>query len=78
MPRFYFHIYNDDITTDEEGLDLADVDVARERAVEFARDLLCQDARQGSITLSDRIVVEDEQHRPALTLRFGDAVKVNA
>ena len=41
MPRFFFHFYNDILTEDEEGVELPDVEAARERAIEEARAIVC-------------------------------------
>jgi hypothetical protein len=61
MPLYYFHIYNDEVTRDEEGQDFPDEGAARDEAVKAARELMCDDVRKGKVTLSDRIVVESDQ-----------------
>ena len=76
MPRFYFHIFNDDITRDEEGMDLADVDAARQVAIRAVRELICEEAKRGIITLSHRIEVEDGDGRPGFIIDYTDAVKI--
>lgn len=73
MPRFYFHVYNDIIATDEEGLDLPDVDAAREQAMDSARELVCESIHKGHLNLDHRIEVEDEQHHSVMTVSYRDA-----
>jgi hypothetical protein len=77
MPLYYFNIYNDDITMDEEGQDLPDAEAARTEAIKSARDIICDGVREGEVTLSHRIEIEDEEHRPVLTVRFDEALSVN-
>lgn len=77
MPLYYFHVYNDDITMDDEGQDLPDVAAARAVAVKSARAMICDEVRDGSLTLSNRIEVEDGDRRPVLTITYGEAVRIN-
>jgi hypothetical protein len=76
MPRFYFHVYNDEVTMDEEGQDLPDAEAARNEATKSARALICDEVLKGVLKLSDRIEVEDEERRSVLTLTFGDVVRI--
>ncbi|HEX4737140.1 MAG TPA: hypothetical protein VH331_06225 [Allosphingosinicella sp.] len=76
MPRFYFHVYNDIVAIDEEGLDLPDVDAAREQALESARELVCEGIHKGQLNLDHRIEIEDENHNKVLTLTYRDAFTV--
>jgi hypothetical protein len=76
MPRFFFHLYDDVIAQDEEGLDLPDVAAAREQALFSARALVAEQALLGSIKLRHRIEVEDENGRPVLVLPFRAAVEI--
>ncbi len=76
MPRFYFHVYNDVIAIDEEGLELRDVEAAREQAMESARELVCEGIHKGHLNLDHRIEVENEAHENVLTLTYRDAFTV--
>jgi hypothetical protein len=76
MPIYYFHIHNDDVTIDEEGIDLRDHASAVEYGIQAARSLAAADVSLGRLTLSDRIVVEDENHKLVRELRFEDAVLI--
>jgi hypothetical protein len=77
MPLYFFNVYNDEDTVDEEGQDLPDLDAAREEAIISARALICEGVHDGEVTLSHRIEVLDQSRRPALTVTFGDAVRIN-
>ena len=77
MPRFYFHVYNDIVAMDEEGLELPDLDAAREQAMESARELVCEGIHKGHLNLDHRIEVEDEAHNSVLTVSYRDAFTVS-
>ena len=77
MPRFYFHIHNDDVTLDEEGQDLSDIEAARAMAIRSAREMICDEVRDGRVTLSYRIEVVDADEQPVLTVTYGEAVRVD-
>ena len=77
MPRFYFHLINDVDAPDAEGREFADLAAARSYAVTAARDMMAETMREdGSITLSHRIDVEDENHLAVASVQYGDAVTV--
>ena len=77
MPRFYFHLYDDAVTMDDEGRELPDVATARKTAVEAARSLIAEQVLGGRLCLRCRIEVEDEDRRPVLTLPFMAALEVD-
>ena len=76
MPRFFFHIYNDDITHDEEGRELPDLEVAREVALESARELVCESVHHGHLNLDHRIEVTDERGEKVIALTFREAFTI--
>ena len=76
MPRFFFHVFNDDTTIDEEGAELIDLDAARERALNGARDLVCESVAKGHLNLDHRIEVTDEQNARLLTVTFREAFTI--
>ncbi len=79
MPRFYMHVCNGNgFVEDEEGVELADGDAARAKAIEAARDIMASDLRRGELDLSSFIEVEDEAHGLVFTLHFSDAVKLTS
>ena len=78
MPRYFFHVYDDTVALDDDGMDLPDADAARKLALAGARALICEEVTRGHVNLSDRIEVEDEDQRPVLTLPFASAVEIEA
>jgi hypothetical protein len=76
MPRFFFHVFDDLVLLDDEGIELADVHAARDAALAGARAMICDQVRKGRLTLHHRVEVEDEGGAPVLTLAFGDAVTI--
>jgi hypothetical protein len=78
MPRFYLHLWNDLDVPDNEGIELPDVEAARERAAADARFTLGQTVMdEGKINLTHRIEIEDEQGRVLDTVWFRDVVQVD-
>jgi hypothetical protein len=76
VPRYYFHLHDTVGVEDEEGKDLADVTAARDYALANVRDMVCSDVKNGVVNLDYRIEVVDEAGEAVLTLKFGDAFKV--
>jgi hypothetical protein len=77
MPRFYFNVYDDDITLDQEGTELADISAARELGRREVRGLAAESIKShGSLDLDHRIEILDESGTVISTVRFGDVVKV--
>jgi hypothetical protein len=71
MPRFYFHLH--DVSgrkPDAEGVVLPDAEAAWYQAVRSARDLICEDIRQGGFMPGRRVDIEDEQGQPVWALPF--------
>ena len=78
MPRYFFHIYDDVIVHDDEGMELADVAAARREAVAGIREMMCDQVRKGRLVLHHRIEVEDAGGAPVLILAFADAVTIES
>lgn len=78
MPRFYF-VLNEcgDVTEDPEGLVLPDLEVARAKAVEAARDIMSAELLTGKLCLSCHIEVADAARNTLLTVPFSAAVSVS-
>lgn len=49
MPIYHFNVYSDVEVVDVEGLECADLEVARARAVEGARSLMCEGLMKSGI-----------------------------
>jgi hypothetical protein len=61
MPRFYFDVIDDVITTDEDGQELPSSAAAIDVAYRSARGLAATAVLEGHLNLKDRIVVRDER-----------------
>ena len=78
MPLYYFNIYNDDTTLDEEGFVLADEHAARAFAVKEVRELASETARHGHLVGHHRIEYVDADQNVLGEVRFDEAVKISA
>jgi hypothetical protein len=76
MPRYFFHIFNDETSIDDEGQELPDLEAARQLATREARILMCETLKKGQIVLSHHIAVEDDQGTSVFDVKFGEAVQI--
>ena len=77
MPQFFFHLYNDVVTRDEEGLDLPGAEAALREARRGARSLAAEHVMQhGRLVLHHFIEVEDANGETVAKVTFGDAIAV--
>lgn len=76
MSRYYFNLYNDELTIDEEGREFADEHAARAHAVKEARVMAADSVSRGHFTASDRIEIMDEERRVVSNVRFDEAVEL--
>ena len=77
MPRFFFHLHNSmGVACDDEGREAASPEAARLLAMEDARSLIGEEAKEGCVDLRGRIEVHDAQGRHLLTVNFADAVEL--
>ncbi len=77
MPRFYFHLYDDEVVLDGEGRDLPSAALATEVAIRDARELACAEVLEGHLGLNHRIEVTDANDAPIATVHFRDVVKIH-
>ena len=77
MPRFFFHLYDDLVVLDEEGMEMPDLEAASAKATEIARLLACEGVKQGNLDLDHRIDVADERGEIVLKLKFRDAFTIS-
>jgi hypothetical protein len=77
VPRFYFHLYDDIVTFDEEGRELPSAAAAREEGIKIAREIACSEVLEGHLGLGHRIEVTDASDGPVATLVFKDVVKLH-
>jgi hypothetical protein len=79
VPRYYFHLFNDMNVPDDEGEDLPDLAAAESFSLRQARALIAAAVTDhGRIVLSHRIEIEDDRHDLVGTVRFRDAVTIEA
>jgi hypothetical protein len=76
MPLYYFNIFDDIVTTDDEGSELADAKAAREHAVKAARSLAADSVLHGRLNAHHHIDIVDENEDPIGTIRFDEAVEL--
>ena len=76
MPRFFFHLQDDETICDREGQFFLDVEEARQAAIRSARDMLAEEVRRGELNLVDRILIADENGNAVLVVPFADAVRL--
>ena len=77
MERYFFDLREcGSIYADEEGVELADVREARDRAILAARDVMCGEVRAGRLCLACSIGVRDAAGQQVLVLPFSEAVAV--
>jgi hypothetical protein len=77
MPRFFFHLYDDEVALDPEGRDFPDAASAREEAVQMARAIACAEVAEGHLGLNHGIEVTDANDAPVAAVLFKDAVKLH-
>lgn len=74
MPRYRFHIRTGaGLIEDEEGLELAGPEAARNEALRGARSLVADDVLQGRLDLGGRVEVVDADGGPLFSVSFAEA-----
>lgn len=76
MALYFLDFHNDICTTDTEGVELPDLAVARERAIQEALGLMRASIDEGHIDLCHHVNVRDESGLVVCTVRFEDIVCV--
>ena len=76
MTLYYFNIYNDDITIDDQGAELADEHAARAYAVKAVRSLAAETVMHGHLIGHHRVEIVDSQQNPVGEVRFDEAVDI--
>jgi uncharacterized protein DUF6894 len=77
MPRYFFHIQDsaEEKLIDEEGSEHANLDAARQEALESAREIMSQAAFSGKDVGHLIFQVADQDDKTVLELPFKGAVK---
>jgi hypothetical protein len=76
MPLYYFHLYNDIVAMDEEGLDLPDIEAAHANGIKEAREMMLETVAEGRINFSHRIEIADSNGDIVDRVSFAEAVTV--
>ena len=71
--RYYFHIFDDLVSLDEEGQLLPNLSSAEAVAIRGARELACEQIRTGYLNFDHYIVVADEHGRELSRVHFSEA-----
>jgi hypothetical protein len=74
--RYFFHVYDDVIAKDDEGVELPNEAAARLQAVIGARDIMSAQVKHGYLQRTHWIEVFDEHGEHLFTQTFGDAVDI--
>lgn len=76
MPLYYLNVFNDDVTRDPEGHNLADDIAANDMATVEARNLASETVKLGHFNPHHYIEITDCERRPIGRVTFGDAVEL--
>jgi hypothetical protein len=76
MPRYYFHLFNDITSLDEEGSELPTDAAAKQPAESNAREMAAESVREGHLVLSHWIEVGNEVGEKIATVRFRDVIQI--
>ena len=77
MPRFYFHIRDEDtLIEDHEGSDLPDLEAARVEALKDARSILAEKVKHGQIIDGQRIEIVDDTGEVVAELPMRAAIRL--
>jgi hypothetical protein len=78
MSRYFFHVHDDVVASDEDGIELPDAEAARLEAIAGLRSLAADQVKEGRLDLRHFIEIEDEAGAPVATIVLGDIVRVES
>ena len=78
MPRYFFHLFNDETILDEEGAEVPNAAVALQSAARMARGMAAESVREGHLVLDHRIEVADESGETIGVVHFRDVVQIQS
>lgn len=76
MPRFYFHLFNDETIRDPEGTVCTNAAEALQAAARMARGMAAESVREGRLVLDHRIEVADGSGETIGVVHFRDVVQI--
>ena len=76
MPLFYFNLFDDEPSIDDQGTELGSLGEAFTHAADLACACVSLTARQGYVTLGHYVEIANYARECVGRLRFGDAVEL--
>ncbi len=76
MPRYFFHVYDDIIAHDDEGLELPNEAAARLQALAGAREMMAEQVKHGYLVRGHWIDIVDDNGVVLFSQTFGDAFEL--
>lgn len=77
MPRYFFHLHNDEDIIDDEGAELADLDAAAARGRAYALVMAAASITEHQRLFGEhRIDVADRVGGVVLSVRFRDVIEI--
>jgi hypothetical protein len=77
MARFYLHLHNSIGTVrDEEGVELSDLEAARNQAVRSVRSIIADEVQHGVLNLQGRVEIADATGSVLGVVRYRDAFEL--
>ena len=77
MPNFHLHLHNVHVdASDEEGMEFADLAVAKAKALEGIRGFLGNEVMTGKMDLRGHVDIADDDGVILMTVRFDEAVEI--
>lgn len=76
MPRYFFHLFNDETVLDREGSEVPDAATALQSAAHMARAMAAESVRNGRLVLNHRIEVTDDSESTVGVVHFRDVVRI--
>jgi hypothetical protein len=76
MALFFLNVHDGITATDPEGVELPDLQAAREEAIAGIRTIVAQEVMIGKVPIDQHIVITDENGQYLDTVSFEDAVTI--
>ena len=76
MPRFFFHVFDDIVSMDEQGQSVDNLEAAHAIALDSARELVCEQVKRGYLNLENYIVIADPSGQELARVDFRSALAV--
>jgi hypothetical protein len=77
VPRYHFDVQDGSgLVLDEEGRELANLEVARREAIKGIRSLISAEVKKGTLDLTGKLTLKDANGRTVIVLPFDEAVSI--